>query len=289
MDLHLCGWIKSKYYDFLCLIIFTHIKVPDHHVNNWWCIISPPTIVSGGSRDLWHILGAKSRKELCCHVVKERSRLSCSSRRSTLDRAPVACIPQRFLCVYTGENFLPSTLVLPYDHNIKPWPCEGIRARKARKSSYPSTPQRKYDKTSWILVVVNTWNILLQSGLKCKMNLVILFFALSSEPTWKKHTWVTANDSYSQRRQIENKLTLYSVFGSSPWNSLVICKTTFMLWTCTVQPMSRFYFLMTNCSELKANQVSESQKSYSSVNSEGSKPRKIFNTTLLYWKFLTYI
>lgn len=66
-------------------------------------------------------------------------------------------------------------------------------------------------------------------------------------------------------KEIENKLTLYSLFGSSPWNSLVICKTTFTLWTCTLWSMTWFYFLMTNCSEPKARQVSESWKSYSRV------------------------
>lgn len=66
-------------------------------------------------------------------------------------------------------------------------------------------------------------------------------------------------------KEIENKLMLYSLFRSSPSNSLVICKTTCTLWTYTLWPMTWFYFLMMNCSKLKARQVSELQKSYESV------------------------
>lgn len=65
-------------------------------------------------------------------------------------------------------------------------------------------------------------------------------------------------------KEIKNKLTLYSLFGSPTSNSLVICKT-FTLWTYTLWPMTWLYFLMMNSSKLKAGQDSESQKSYESV------------------------
>lgn len=87
-------------------------------------------------------------------------------------------------------------------------------------------------------------------------------------------------------KEIEDKLTLYSLFESPTSNSLVICKTTFTLWTYTLRPMTWFYFLMMNCSKLKANQVSELQKNYESMNSEGSKFKNILNLTLLHQIFL---
>lgn len=43
---------------------------------------------------------------------------------------------------------------------------------------------------------------------------------------------------------------------------------------------------MMNCSKLKANQVSELQKNYESMNSEGSKFKNILNLTLLHQIFL---
>lgn len=219
------------------------------------CMYSPPPILSLEEQDIrsWCFVGAKSRKEVCCHAIQEGPHL-------TQDRC--LAFLRDFLCAYTGEGLFLSTLSLLWGNN--PCPCEGIGAKKIYKSSYSKFLRENMTKTAGFFVAVNLWNILLQSGLKCRMNLFILCLLFNLKKYGKK-PWMSNTECQLFTKEIENKLKLYSLFGSPPWNSLEVCETTFTLWTCTLKPMTWFYFLMTNCSELKARQVSESQKSYSRV------------------------